>query len=140
MKVNYIQCAYVLGIDKLSAKILLFPHTEKFDLSQPVSSQFEEAKKLKADDYVESRFLGKKFRHPSDLIDGKDMIEYTIMSIRKNPELIFQKVLNYVPVLRKGKLTGIYAPLRYILTERQLQELNTKIQERHIVFLKYNPR
>lgn len=138
MKVNYIQVAYVLGCDNNEAKLKIYPYTNEFDSNKSINEQYFEAKRIRSDVYVESGLLGLKFRHPSDLINNKDIIEYTIMSIRKNPTPVFKKVLNYVPVLRKGKLTGIYKALRYILTEEQVKDLSDKIRERHEVFKRCN--
>lgn len=81
MEVNYIQVAYVLGIDNIEAKYMLYPHVERFkgipfDINMP--------KSVNRDDFVESSLLNKRFRHQSKELDGKDMIEYTIQSIRNN--------------------------------------------------------
>lgn len=136
MEVNYIQVAYVLGVTNIEAKYMLYPFIERFKGEDIYTNP---PKNINIGDLVESSLLNKKFRHPSPMLDGKDTIEYTITSLRKDcPPQLKKQILDYLPILKKGKLTGRYAALRHILTERQLSEIDKMIKERHKIFIASN--
>lgn len=81
MEVNYIQVAYVLGITNIEAKFMLYPFVERFKGRDIYKNT---PQKINRNDFVESGLLKKNFSHPSPILDGKDIIEYTVNNLRSN--------------------------------------------------------
>lgn len=142
MLVNYIQISYALGITLLEAKVKMAPHLEKcVDAfkNRECDSIKDVIKLINKEDVVESAALNERFRHPSMKIDGKDRIEYTINSLKKGEglALLTKKIVEDMPCLKAGKITGKYRALLYILAKEDIDSINSVIRKKRKEYLHF---
>lgn len=113
MQVNYLMLAYILGITNDEAKLMMMPILFK--------SQKERDKVVLSDIKI-SMYIDSAKLNLRTSIFGKDedKIECIANDINKHLSAMHKKeICDYMPNIKKGKLTGKYRALSFILEKNK---------------------
>lgn len=132
MDVNYVMVQYLLGIDVKSAKLEILSAILKGG-----NSECADIKKINKKVFVDSKLINKVFHHPSEELDGKRIIDYTIDKLKNgNIENIKRRIISNKKCLKFGRICGSFDALNYILEKDKIKEINAMLTKQSELFIK----